>query len=73
MYTVITNTDWLMNDKRFQEAYAPTNPIEFVWQQIDNTVAYANAGSITYSSKQVSDNTYQVPFNTGVFADDCQE
>ena len=27
-YPIIYNTDWLVNDKRFREAYTPTDPIE---------------------------------------------
>ena len=26
-YAVISNIEWLTNDKRFREAYTPTNPI----------------------------------------------
>ena len=34
---------------------------------------YADAGSKPYSSKQVINKTYQLVFNTGVFAADCRE
>ena len=44
-YAVISNADWLANDKRFCEAYAPTNPIEVVCRQINDAVAYGDAGS----------------------------
>ena len=66
-YAMITNTDWLTNSKRFRKAYAPTNPIKFVWRKIDNPVAYAKAVFALYSTKQVIDNAYQLIFNTGVF------
>ena len=69
-YAVICNSDWLANDKRFCKAYAPTTPIEVVWRQIDDTVAYADAGSTHYSNKQVVDNTYQMVFNTGILSAD---
>ena len=55
-YAIISNADWLVNDKCFHEAYLPTVPIEVSWRQIDNAVAYADAGSTPYSSKQVVDN-----------------
>ena len=71
-YSVISNADWLANDKRFCEAYAPTFPIEVAWRHIDDAVAYANAGSTPYSNKQVVDNAYQLVFNTGIFAADCR-
>ena len=48
IYVVISNADWLTNNKRFREAYAPTDTIEVVWRQINDTVAYADAGSTPY-------------------------
>ena len=44
-YAVISNADWLANDKRFRKIYLPTVPIEVDWQQIGDAVAYADAGS----------------------------
>ena len=72
-YDVISNADWLNNDKNFPEPYSPSVPIEVAWQQIDDSVAYANAVSMPYSSKQVADNAYQLVFNTGNFAADCRD
>ena len=69
-YAVISNADWLDNDKRFREPYSPTVPIEVTWQKIDDAVANADAGSTPYSSKQVTHNSYQIVFNTGIFAAD---
>ena len=34
-YAVISNADWLANDKRFCEPYFPTVPIEVAWRKID--------------------------------------
>ena len=31
-YAVISNADWLANDKRFREAYALTVPIKVAWR-----------------------------------------
>ena len=73
MATVKRLTRGLANDKRFREAYSPTVPIEVAWRQIDNAVAYANAVSAPYSSKQAMDNAYQLVFNTGIFAAHCRE
>ena len=55
-YAVISNTDWLANDKHFRKSYLPTVPIEVAWQQIDDSVAYTDADSKPYSSNQVVDN-----------------
>ena len=72
-YTVITNADWIANDKRFRESYAPTNPIEVVCHQIDDAFTYSDAGYTPYSTNQVVNNTYQLVFNTVMFVADCWE
>ena len=40
---------------------------------MENSIAYADVGLMLYSSKKVIDNTYQLVFNTGVFAANCWE
>ena len=72
-YAVILNADWLENDKIFREPYSTTVLIEVARRQIDDAVAYANAGSTPYSIKQVTDNAYQLVFNMGIFAADFRE
>ena len=72
-YAFISNADWLEKDKRFRDPYLPSVPIKVAWRQIDDAVAYANAGSMPYSSKQVMDNAYQLVFDTGIFAADIRE
>ena len=72
-YAVISNADLLENEKRFRKPYSPTILIEVAWRQIDAAVAYADARSTPYSSKQVTDNSYQFVFNTGNFAAYCRE
>ena len=72
-YAVISNADWLTNNKRFCEAYAPNNHIKVLWRQIDDVVAYTDAGSTPYSTKQVVNNVYQLVFNTGIFTENCRE
>ena len=67
-YALITNADWLANNKRFCKAYAPTNPIEVVCRHIDDTVMYADSGYTPYSTKQGVDNAYQLVFNMEIFA-----
>ena len=52
-YTVISNEDWLAKYKRLCKSYAPTNPIDIFWRQINDAVAYADAGSTPYLPKQV--------------------
>ena len=38
-YAVISNADWLDNDKRFRKPYSPSVPIEVAWRKIDYAVA----------------------------------
>ena len=70
-YAFISNANWLLNNMLFRKAYAPTKPIEVVWRNINDAVAYANSGSTPYSTKKVVNNAYQIVFNTGIFAADC--
>ena len=72
-YAVISKSDWLVNDKRFCKPYSPTVLIKVAWQQIDDAGVYANAASTPYSIKQVDTNSYQLVFNSGIFAADCQD
>ena len=72
-YGVISNANWLVNDKRFRKACAHTDPIEVIWRQIDDAVAYTNTSSTLYSTKKVVYNSYQLVFNTGIFAADFRE
>ena len=72
-YAVKSDAYWLANDKRFREAYTPTNPIKVVWHQIDDVVAYVDAGSTPYLPKQVVYNAFKLVLNTGIFAVDCRE
>ena len=73
MYAVISNADWLENNKHLREPYSPSVPIEVAWRQINYAVVYANAGSTPYSSNQVTDTAYQLVFNMGIFVADCRE
>ena len=72
-YTVIYNANWLENDKRFREPYSSSVLIEVAWQQIDDAVSCADAGLTPYSNKKVVDNSYQLVFNTVIFAENCRE
>ena len=72
-YTVITNADWIVNNKLFHKAYAPTDPIKVVWFQINDAVTYADSGSTPYFTNQVVDHVYQIVFNAGMVTADCQE
>ena len=60
MYAIFSNSDWLAKDKSFREPYLPTFLIKVAWRQIYDAIAYADAGPTPYSSKQVTDNVYQL-------------
>ena len=69
-YAKISNIDWLANNNLLRKAYAPNKPIQVVWRQIDDIVAYVDVGSTPYLTKQVVYNAYNLIFNTGIFAAD---
>ena len=55
-YTVISNANWLKNGRRFRKPYSPAVPIKVAWRQIEDAVAYADAGLTPYFRKQVTNN-----------------
>ena len=73
-YCVITPEEELEdNDKSMREAYDHTKPIGNLFEQIEESVEYADAGSATYNYKQILSRTYLLVRNTGIYNDTCRE
>ena len=50
--------------------YDPNEPIENIYKQVEKAVEYASVGDTPYTPLQVISTTYQLIFNTRLFADD---
>ena len=72
-YAKISPGDLEANEKRMKAAYDPNLPIEFLFKQIEDAVAYADHGQAPISQVQVTNRAVNLIINTGLFADDCKE
>ena len=72
-YAKISPGDLEANEKRMKAAYDPNLPIEFLFKQIEDAVAYADHGQAPISQVQVTNRAINLIINTGLFADDCKE
>ena len=71
-YDAISPADLITNDVCFKATYDPEQPIETLFQQIDDAVAYADAGNAPYTKAQILAVAYSTVFATGTFQDDCK-
>ena len=65
-YTSIIPTELIENNARQKTAYDVNQPIERIFEQIDDAVEYADAGHNPYTPLQVVTNAFQ----TGMFVQD---
>ena len=72
-YAKISPTDLSLNDKAMKKPYDPNQPIENLFEQINDAVEYAAAAKNPYTNAQIESTAYQLVFNTGVFSLDCKE
>jgi len=72
-YAKISPGDLEANDKRMKAAYDPNLPIEFLFKQIEDAVAYADHGQAPISKVQVTNRAINLITNTGLFTDECKE
>jgi hypothetical protein len=72
-YGEIKSDDLDLNDTNMAKPWHPTSPIETLFQQIDDGIAFASAGG-----SPINDNTavriiYKIVFDTGVFELPCHD
>jgi hypothetical protein len=72
-YAKISPSDLTLNDKAMKKAYDPNQPIENLFEQINDAVEYAAAAKNPYTNAQIESTAYQLLFNTGVFSLECKE
>lgn len=71
-YARISSADLQNNDINFKAPYDANQPIERLFDQIENAIDFAAAGNTPYSPAQVVATAYQTLFATGMFHDDCK-
>jgi hypothetical protein len=69
---MIAPTELTQNYERLNAPYDPNQPIETLFQQIQDARAFAVAGGQPYGSAMIVNVAYTLVFNTGLFPDECQ-
>jgi hypothetical protein len=69
---MIAPTELTQNYKRLNTPYDPNQPIEMLFQQIQDARAFAVAGGKPYGAATIVNVAYTLVFNTGLFPDACR-
>jgi hypothetical protein len=71
-YAMIAPTELTQNYERLHAPYNPNQPIEMMFQQIQDARAFAVAGGQPYGAAIIVNVAYTLVFNTGLFPDACR-
>jgi hypothetical protein len=71
-YAMIVSTELTQNYERLNTPYDPNQPIETLFQQIQDARAFAVAGGQPYDAAMIVNVAYTLIFNTGLFPDACR-
>jgi hypothetical protein len=71
-YAMIAPTELTQNYEHLNAPYNPNQPIETLFQQIQDARALAVAGRQPYGAAMIVNVAYTLVFNTGLFPDACQ-
>jgi hypothetical protein len=71
-YAMIAPTELTQNYERLNTPYDPTQPIETLFQQIQDAREFAIAGGQSYGAAMIVNVAYTIVFNTGVFPYACR-
>jgi hypothetical protein len=69
---MIAPTELTQNYERLNTLYDPNQPIETLFQQIQDAWAFAVAGGQPYGAAMIVNVAYTLVFNTGLFPDACR-
>ena len=72
-YGRLSPADLQENDTRMRHKYDPSQPIESLYDQIEDAVTLAAAGQAPYTTPQIVSIAYNLVFNTNLFPDACRE
>jgi hypothetical protein len=70
-YAMIAPTELTQNYERLSTPYDPNQPIETLFQQIQDARAFAVAGGQPYGAAMIVNVAYTLVFNTGLYPDAC--
>jgi hypothetical protein len=71
-YAMIAPTEFTQNYERLNTPYDPNQPIETLFQQIQDARAFAVAGGQSYGAAMIINVAYTLVFNTGLYPDACR-
>jgi hypothetical protein len=71
-YAMIAHTALTKNYERLNTPYDPNQPIETLFQKIQDARAFAVAGGQPYGAARIFNVAYTLVLNTGLFADACR-
>jgi hypothetical protein len=71
-YAMIAPTELTQNYERLNALYDPYQPIETLFQQIQDARAFAVAGGHPYGAAMIVNVAYTLVFNTGLFPHACR-
>jgi hypothetical protein len=72
-YGRILPSELVENDQRFCTAYNPNEPIELLYEQLEQAMALADAAGQPYSEAQILNNAYKLIVDTRDYRDPCRE
>jgi hypothetical protein len=71
-YAMVAPTELAQNYERLNTPYDPNQPIETLFQQIQDARAFAVAGVQPYGAAMIVNVAYTLVFNTGLFPEACR-
>jgi uncharacterized protein YukE len=71
-YAMIAPTELTQNYEQLNTPYDPNQPIETLFQQIQDARAFAVAGGQPYGAAMIVNVAYTLVFNTGLFPNACR-
>ena len=72
-YTQISSGDLAFNEERMTRDYEPNIPIEHLFLQTKEAVAYAGHGGDSIPAVTITNRAYNLIFKTGIFVDNCRD
>jgi hypothetical protein len=69
---MIAPTELTQNYERLNTLYDPNQPIENLFQQIQDARVFVVAGEQPYGDAMIVNVAFTLVFNTGLFPDDCR-